>query len=794
MKYLTKLILFWVCYTYALNAQDLIERTRLDLPPVQTSSSKKVAQLIEKQRAKADFSSIKLFEFNEDKILNENLHNHVRSAVSLHLEAETLEHLYRENPPNFTLNIPVNASKFIELEVTQVSVTTDDYYLQTSEGQQLSFENSSGIFYRGIIKDNPNSSVTLSIFNDHIRALITDEKGNYVLGKMPQSSQLYVLYNDKELVSPPTVSCYSSQKELLPESNLPTILDKNIVVDSTSHCVEVYIEMDFKLFCDVGFDLENANNYVTSLFNEVATIYANEGIQVVLSSSFVWVGTDPYVNFSSASEVLAKFAEFTQNDYDGRLAHFISSRTLGGGIAYRDVLCYDYYTYTSNSTGTVKHAGPYAVSMSMTGTTTPLPTYSQDVFLFSHEMGHNFGSAHTHECVWGPDNDQALDNCYCPPSNNCQPGPEPPASGGTIMSYCHLGPYDSTDPSCPVRPGGSNPGINLNAGFGQEPGDLLRNRYQNAICLPSCDVKQQYAYKCQILNPFSAGGPGNLTVINITENYETLPNDVADVEICVTVVGDVAGEDEVFEIFDENYEMIGYTYNTPLDCSEELTPFCFYISPLTFNNWVADGAITILLNPISGEINPNLCHINQACVRINLTPPYSPYCPSSLYVAGMVGEGMYQADEEILSNGMVTDEVNATYQAGNLVELQSNFEVEAGGELTVNMVACDTTDSEVSMSSIENDVLAKNININIKTLIKVNSKKLYIEYFIPKFTVVQMQLKNMDGTFTKSLIQHQKTAKGMHILEMDIDDLELGTYWIHLNSDAGSMMKKCVIE
>jgi len=185
------------------------------------------------------------------------------------------------------------------------------------------------------------------------------------------------------------------------------MLKKEIVIDSTSHCVEVYMEMDFKLYCDVGFNLENANNYMAALFNEVATLYAIEGIQVVLSSSLVWLGTDPYVNFDSASEVLAKFAEFRQDNYDGRLAHFISSRALGGGIAYRDVLCYDYYTYTSNSTGEVKHAGPYAVSMSMTGNTAPLPAYSQDVFLFAHEMGHNFGSSHTHECVCGPNNDQA---------------------------------------------------------------------------------------------------------------------------------------------------------------------------------------------------------------------------------------------------------------------------------------------------------------------------------------------------------------------------------------------------
>jgi hypothetical protein len=60
----------------------------------------------------------------------------------------------------------------------------------------------------------------------------------------------------------------------------------------------------------------------------------------------------------------------------------------------------------------------------------------------AHELGHNFGSLHTHACVWGTDGRTAIDNCAALEGGNC--------SGniinnvniindyvGTIMSYCH---------------------------------------------------------------------------------------------------------------------------------------------------------------------------------------------------------------------------------------------------------------------------------------------------------------------------------------------------------------------
>ena len=89
-----------------------------------------------------------------------------------------------------------------------------------------------------------------------------------------------------------------------------------------------------------------------------------------------------------------------------------------------------------------------------------LPTYSWNVEVITHELGHNFGSPHTQSCSWPGG---ALDNCYAT-EEGCPPGPAP-TNGGTIMSYCHL----------------TLTGINFANGFGIYPGNLIRSRTQECL-------------------------------------------------------------------------------------------------------------------------------------------------------------------------------------------------------------------------------------------------------------------------------------------------------------------------
>ncbi len=125
-----------------------------------------------------------------------------------------------------------------------------------------------------------------------------------------------------------------------------------------------------------------------------------------------------------------------------------------GGCSLLQSMCTAYYMHGTDT------SGPYAFCDMDNSGVVNFPTYSWDVEVITHEMGHVVGSPHTHRCCWNPPGTgtTAIDGCYTLEGTCATPVPELPVGGGTIMSYCHL----TTD------------GINFSNGFGQQPGDTIR--------------------------------------------------------------------------------------------------------------------------------------------------------------------------------------------------------------------------------------------------------------------------------------------------------------------------------
>jgi len=263
---------------------------------------------------------------------------------------------------------------------------------------------------------------------------------------------IILMYGDVNLVDIPNYNC-----DYL---NVPGKISNNQIskypINTTSiNCVDFYYEVDYDIFLNKG-NVANVNTYIQGAFNQVATLYANDGININLSTIFVWTTTDPYTG-PSTGDFLNQFGNY-RTSFNGDLAHLVGY-TGSGGIAYVDGLC------SSQSR--------YKMAYSDINTTYQVvPTYSWTVNVLSHEQGHLLGSRHTHDCVWNGNN-TAIDGCgptagYS--SGSCLVGPIP-SNGGTIMSYCHLL---------------SSVGINFNNGFGPQPTNLMLNNINTSSCLSPC--------------------------------------------------------------------------------------------------------------------------------------------------------------------------------------------------------------------------------------------------------------------------------------------------------------------
>ena len=355
------------------------------------------------------------------------------------------------------------------------------------------------LFYRGIVNDDHGSIVSMSIINEETFISINDMSGTYRVTPQDNKSASYQLSvdnsrNDRELTCETSGEHHFGTTALYPTKEKSTNSEDQ---KALSDDVRMYVVCDYKLYQDAGGSVSGAENFVALLFTEIASLYANESINMVVSEIFVYTSPDPYAsNGSNTWLSLQEFGSNTPHTFNGDIASLLQGGSYTGGacslsgIAWVDVLC----NKPANS-----NYGPYNVNWGLgdCSITTNATYYGQaiDVSILAHEIGHNLGSPHTHSCCWGSSGNQAIDNCVgttgcgTGSSQSCDLVPNLPSGDRkTIMSYC----------------GNSTPFSN---GFGTLPGNLIRNRVENASCLSS--------------------GQPNCTSNNITYNQQTIPNNTS---------------------------------------------------------------------------------------------------------------------------------------------------------------------------------------------------------------------------------------------------------------------------
>ena len=190
----------------------------------------------------------------------------------------------------------------------------------------------------------------------------------------------------------------------------------------------ISIETDQELLAKFGGSVTAMTSYVTTLLAQNSLVYQRDvGVRLTVNRIQAWTSTDPYAATGTRAQLDEVgdwwHANRPKSSYPRSLVLFLSGKPVTGGIAWLDVLCAsDFFQgeHWGGAYSVVQIAGNY-------------PSGLWDLVGSAHEMGHSFGSPHTH-CFSPP-----IDKCYGG-EGGCYSGPtvHPGPLGGTIMSYCHL--------------------------------------------------------------------------------------------------------------------------------------------------------------------------------------------------------------------------------------------------------------------------------------------------------------------------------------------------------------------
>jgi len=456
----------------------------------------------------------------------------VRSSKLLTINKEVLDGLNSSRPQHILLPLKLADGSTINLKLVKIEIRSEGYTVREVNASGVKpAEIADGTFYQGVVENNDRSLVTFSVFENSVMAIISTDYGNYVLGAMKDNSKRltndYILYNDNDIIQKAGFECGSGDKYDKFYKD-PVLTNRNGNNDATTSPVDIYFVCDYQMYLDNGSSITATQNFVEGAFVHVKTIYQNEGITVNIQAVDVFSSADPYRNLNTSTAILEKFGDNTQSNFQGDLAHLLSTghgQQLGG-IAWINVLCQSYEPSS--------HSGRYAFS-NIEGNYLPFPTYSWTVMVIAHETGHNFGSMHTHACVW-PTISGQIDSCYTS-EGGCVSGTEP-NNNGTVMSYCHL-----------------NGAINLVNGFGSLPHDTIVDRYNKALCLD---------------NPINSSEAP--VAFNLLQNYPNPFNPSTNIKFALPQDGlvtlrvyDVSGR-EVAKLISSQYYPIGI-FSYTLDAS-----------------------------------------------------------------------------------------------------------------------------------------------------------------------------------------------------------------------------------
>ncbi|MFP9112896.1 T9SS type A sorting domain-containing protein [Flavobacterium sp. RHBU_3] len=376
----------------------------------------------------------------------------VTEATYASLNTAVIKDIAKNKYAAIELSIPYNNST-VTMQLYRVEVTANGFHIDTDKKQNIAY--AGGAYYRGIVKGDPKSVAAFSFFDKEMAGVASSEQlHNLVVGRLRTADNFsnYIVYSDKNMTVANNFVCNTEDNNVVP-GFMPH--GKSVQEVESTRCVTVYFEIRYKLFEQNNYDTTLTSNWLTAMFNNVQTLYDNDGITTAIKSVYIWTEPDTY-DATSSGDYLMQFY-YTRPVFDGDVGQLmgVDDGGLGGVAISIDGLCTDM---------NVSYADTYLSYETV-------PVFSWTIEVVTHELGHLYGSPHTHGCYWNG-NDTAIDGCGTSVGyveGTCEEGYIPSAEeGGTIMSYCHLV---------------NGVGINFANGFGPQPAQRILDNIANSQCL-----------------------------------------------------------------------------------------------------------------------------------------------------------------------------------------------------------------------------------------------------------------------------------------------------------------------